>query len=1017
MWENRSPLSFQAFHNYNFGKWMISQTYRCKQWVEWVGRVQKCSDQLRCVDRLLDNCIRIHCHSVILSKTDFNLTLFPNRYQNRKCAMLFVSNLATPEWVSIKCHTRLLRVAYCSWGDKEDTDLQPNVSDTSTCHLDFIRRKTSCLKLFWLWISGSKSLVHEYCENMQLKIMYDQELDHLDFLVDAVSAIFPPLLLQMKNTTFFYLHTFSKMFNTVKHRKVLINPKNHTENREGFLGCKTGLKPSRSRIGDNMKRCSNEAFISSVFVCDGELDCKTHDKTEDTSDEFCLCNENGTDRSKSCSICKKGDLMCSSLQYKAVTGKCEGYLSNNFQVSNEKNNGGNGDKEKQFFCNSGRMIESNLVNDLIPDCEFAEDELLLTKLLSSNQQFKCPFPDEIPCFQGHTKCFKIIEICKFSLNAQGFLRPCRSGGHLDNCKQFECNSQFKCPDSYCIPWGYICDGKWDCPFGIDESRKTYCNKNMYNTKCASMFKCKGTIFVCVHLNDVCNGFNDCPKRDDEMLCELQKIQCPAGCHCLGFAVSCCSVSFPKIFQSNIFPYVSLFAEWVAEINLDKMFTLFPNISFVKLHGNELTSNDTCQMILPKSLHHLSVERNRLVCLTSYCFMNSVNLKILSLSSNQITHVETSSFVNLPALSLLKLDGNPIVSFSKAIISDYGNPEGLFVLMKNVNADQVHPQIFQGLSLQGIITSDYHIGCVVKRFIICTSKIPWYVSCSQLIPGPVMKGVFITFSVSIFVVCVAWIKTVFPQNNSKSTSFLVCVFFKNLNNLMSGIYLFIMWVADKHFGDMFATMETVWRSSLVCFVASGMMLFFHFFSGVLHVFFALLRFMIVEYPIDTKFKEVKFVARWIMLLFSVCLVLSLSVSAVLGTFIPIIPTIFCVPFLDPGKEHLISPVLAWGFVVFVLIALYFGIALHFSSIYSYHQSQRQIKKSKVHDKTRVLIVQLTLLSVLNVLSWLPLTIIYLVDLFGYKYSAKLVHSTLASSLLSHSVLYPLVLLFFTSRGKK
>ena len=54
------------------------------------------------------------------------------------------------------------------------------------------------------------------------------------------------------------------------------------------------------------------------------------------------------------------------------------------------------------------------------------------------------------------------------------LIPCEYGRHIEYCKIVRCDSMFKCTAVYCIPWSYVCNGRWDCQRGEDES---ICNKN------------------------------------------------------------------------------------------------------------------------------------------------------------------------------------------------------------------------------------------------------------------------------------------------------------------------------------------------------------------------------------------------------------------------------------------------------------------------------------------------------------------------------------------------------------
>ena len=210
---------------------------------------------------------------------------------------------------------------------------------------------------------------------------------------------------------------------------------------------------------------------------------------------------------------------CSTLYYMTITGACEKYKDIKYLINGnsiqfdkkvyvkEKRKESTSLNNEKFICKNGKVIDKMLLNDLVFDCGSEGDEPVLMSLLIHDISSFCTEPQMIPCKEGHSRCYWLRDICIYKLNRLNHLNPCRTGGHLQNCKKFECNAMFKCIDSYCVSWSYVCDGKWDCPAGDDELNNPVCTKNQV---CIYMYKCKNTTQRCLHLKNKCDGTKDCP---------------------------------------------------------------------------------------------------------------------------------------------------------------------------------------------------------------------------------------------------------------------------------------------------------------------------------------------------------------------------------------------------------------------------------------------------------------------------------------------------------------------------
>ena len=129
--------------------------------------------------------------------------------------------------------------------------------------------------------------------------------------------------------------------------------------------------------------------------------------------------------------------------------------------------------EDESFCISLKSTQynTNLRNDLIPDEKDSSDEEIYINLLRSVRKKVddvCDSVDQVPCLKGHPVCYSIDKMCLYDHTQDGRLKYCRNGLHLLECEHFLCSGSFKCQHSYCVPTYKVCNGVQDCPYGDDE---------------------------------------------------------------------------------------------------------------------------------------------------------------------------------------------------------------------------------------------------------------------------------------------------------------------------------------------------------------------------------------------------------------------------------------------------------------------------------------------------------------------------------------------------------------------
>ena len=988
-WEKSRPSSFQSFRNMNFGKTDPGQ-YGCYTY------------------RLLHNSQwRVHCLDHKTAKYCASKQVFPHRTRSHTCTMMMLTNLAAPDWLLITCTDKLLADVICTVenslkldsSNKTRNKLEPKARHT--CQFDQLFYHNKCYQFLWKSKLIAEKHLLELCHSKDT-VSFKSDIKIFENVFNAVSVAFPVFLLpSIDNLTHMVMHTVQRNLNVLKFDKTTVQP----QVAAGLLICESSLKEIVTSV--HSFHCSGGGHVASIFVCDKQKDCPN-----DFSDES-ECISGSTSEKKGMTpfphryvkSSENNQTICGPLYYMGSGGSCHQFL-----VVEKHNKSSSSDTSR---VGSVCTVQTALLDDLFGDCgPGADDEQILKALLKDGNSSLCTRPDQLPCLDGHSRCFNISHICVFRLKENKYLLPCRNGAHLENCNQFQCDKNFKCRDSYCIPWSHVCDTKWDCSSGEDEHNKQNCSEV---PACVDKFKCKDTALVCIHLGDICDAQSDCPLGDDEYFCELKSITCPETCNCFLFAIQCFKITFS---WNQNFPFVSFSVHHSPGTNLREVTKSFQNAQHLNLTNNSI--QQFCGEGLPPNILLLDLRNNLLEALKKNCLSNVNRLKVLLLDSNLICCVETQSFVNITALLVLSLSNNPATNLATHVFLCL--PSLKIISLLNIGWKNIHPSAFDKLHVDVILTTDFHICCVKPIESECTNNMPWFLSCSDLLLNDAATSCVISATTLILVFTVGSVIIHLLIRGTRIT-FLVTIVAVNASDFLFGAYLGLLWIAHTYFQGIFMVVEETWRSGVTCFFAFGIYLSFTLLSPLLLSFMSLSRLMVVVLPFDTAFKRLSFVLKWLALIFASSLVLSTALTVTTKILSKVLPLNICTPFTDPTCSHVPISVVTWFTVFSTMLASAAIIWMHMMLVSNLEKSQQNIRRSTSNDNNATLVFQLIAVCVSNILCWVPANIVHLSAMFLSKYPiGMIVWTTVAVApinSLMNSLIYIVVCLkkFFSTKKRK
>ena len=421
------------------------------------------------------------------------------------------------------------------------------------------------------------------------------------------------------------------------------------------------------------------------------------------------------------------------------------------------------------------------------------------------------------------------------------------------------DTHFQCADNgYCLPVFVLCNQVYDCPHHEDE---LHCNRYT----CPGFYRCRGST-VCLHHSHLCDGVFHCPQRDDEVLCNMT---CPSNCTCHGMSFTCNSpfsvANFPdlrylvarnsrwvvnEVMHSELLIYLDISSCNLTTLNLE---ATLPNLNTLILRNNHLKSVDGQHLGLLPRLRHLVLTDNpitslfKMVPATHQGFKSLVSL---DLSHVNLPYLNLSTFGIFPNLLALNLTASGLYHVSDEGFQSLGQLRELDIRGCPVN--YFSPGLFQGLHyLESVYADNYKLCCpsvLPLHPADCKAPSDVFSSCNSLIRSASHRAALsvYTFLAVVGNISVFLISLILKRINTKET---VRIFTINLwvTDLVSGISLAIILVADRIYQGDYMWHDVNWRGSTTCKMAGVLSLVCIEVSAFIIFLITLDRFLVLRFP--------------------------------------------------------------------------------------------------------------------------------------------------------------------------
>ena len=586
---------------------------------------------------------------------------------------------------------------------------------------------------------------------------------------------------------------------------------------------------------------------------------------------------------------------------------------------------------------------------------------------------------------------------------------CVNGYHLSSCENMHCVDTFKCLQSYCIEWKYVCDNMCDCPLCEDEN---ICK----NVSCPGMI-----------LHECAYGKVYCNEKADERLAAVliqsssfdlythaQSEMCAQVLNCNGFNSTLNSIVYLDLLYGNHLDDQS-------HVTMEMMeFLIYCNISYFNLIDIDAKYLQNLISVQYLDLSHNGIQDN-----ISFVFTRMTQLVYLDLSSNQLSHLGRFFLCVVSNVKYLFLQNNSLIYLHSHALYFAKQLTHLYLSNNALRSRSIDSELLKMQSnLANLFSGLPRLCCMVESTTNCKSKFTLFMSCSDMIHSKF--NVYLAWIIGMMssfcnITGITVLLSIFYIRGLLDKPSLTVIMTTNITlaDTIVSVCLASLSIYNVYYKDIFGIHADAWKQSIGCYILELSIFVCTECSLIFSVYFAIASYFNITSPVQKP----QYVRRYLFIAVSVW-----SAMIILGTckictweyYQANDFNYYCLPYQMIKVENVAITTIQTGIIIanIVLIVMYIFIQYCLCRFLCNHANDTSsVFKTRIQNDK--IAVRLSCLIVSHILTWTPVLVTQLVIMYWKNIMPSTLLLILLVSLPANLLVNPIILVkpFFTNKSKK